>query len=205
MKLRIALVAVLATVLAANAAATIYAAATAPTIKACVKSSGAQKGLMRYLASGSCATGEKLLAWNVTGPQGPTGPAGGSGAALVYTNGWQTGQVPVGTAGTWFTLASVAVPAGTYDVRATGWLESTGGGTPKDPRTVSFRCEFASLTWTASWAVPGPPSQRTVAFEDVVTLAQPGEVSFRCTLRTFEQASAATSGILVIASPVSVP
>lgn len=88
-RIRVALVAILATVLAANAGATIYAAATASTIKACVKSSGTQKGLMRYLASGSCASGEKLLAWNVTGPQGPTGPAGPAGG-----NGGSAGPAP---------------------------------------------------------------------------------------------------------------
>ena len=48
---------------------------------------------MRYLVSGSCASGEKLLAWNVTGPQGPTGPtgpAGGSGGSAGPAPYWVT-------------------------------------------------------------------------------------------------------------------
>ena len=84
MKVRVAVVAVVATLLAANAAATIYAASTAPTITACVKSSGAQKGLMRYAPAGKCASGESKLVWNSAGnwpapPASPTADSFGPG------------------------------------------------------------------------------------------------------------------------------
>ena len=46
-RIRIGLVAAIAAALMLNGVATLYVAATAPTIRACVKSSGAQKGLMR--------------------------------------------------------------------------------------------------------------------------------------------------------------
>lgn len=83
-RIRVALVAALGIVLAANAGATIYAAATAPTITACVKSSGAQKGLMRYAAAGKCAGGETRLVWNGPGtwptpPPSPTADSFGPG------------------------------------------------------------------------------------------------------------------------------
>lgn len=90
MKVRVAVVAVVATLLAANAAATIYAASTAPTITACVKSSGTQKGLMRYAPAGKCASGESRLVWNAAGnwptpPASPTADSFGDGTWRVGT------------------------------------------------------------------------------------------------------------------------
>jgi len=90
LRIRIALVGVLAAVLALSGIATIYAAVTAPTITACVKPSGAQKGLMRYAPAGTCASGETKLVWNGPGvwptpPPSPTATSFGPGTWRVGT------------------------------------------------------------------------------------------------------------------------
>ncbi len=82
-RLRVVVVAVCAAALVGGAAATL-AASSAPTITACVKASGAQKGLMRYAPAGKCASGETRLVWNGPGtwptpPASPTADAFGDG------------------------------------------------------------------------------------------------------------------------------
>ncbi len=97
----------------------VVGASSVPTIKACVQSGG----VMRYLATGKCKSGEKLLTWNIqgprsaTGPQGPIGPqgepgpgAGGPAAGAFYLAEDNRTSFGGGSA----TLVSLKVPAGSY-------------------------------------------------------------------------------------------
>ncbi len=199
-RLRVALVAVLAVVLAANAGAAIYAAtaataaAAAPTIRACVST---KTGAMRYVPSKACAKGETAITWNVAGPVGPAEPP------AVYTSEWTTMTLRPAGPPKPYDLATVSLPAGSYDVRATGWLESTGGGTDTNPQTTTYECTFASFTWHDRWAYPGTPSQRPFAFEKVETLTEPGSISVQCTLVFPGASRSATAQAFIIATPVT--
>ncbi len=193
-RIRVALVAILATVLAANAGATIYAAATAPTIKACVKSSGPQKGLMRYLASGACASGEKLLAWNVTGPTGPTGPAGPSGGS----GGGQAGPTPYWVSewrpaplfGGEPASTSLAVPSGTYLVALQLELASDTSSVPvtgdkAEPALSTVKCTLTAGATTRTFVRQIPEGWTSfVAYQGVAKVAAGGTVRASCTQTT---------------------
>ena len=205
LRIRLAAVAVLAAVLALNGVATLYAAATAPTIHACV----GPKGAMTYAPNGKCPKGQTALTWNVTGPQGATGPAGsggstgGASAPTAYTSKWTDTKSPFSPA-VWWDLTSVTLPAGTYDVRVFGWMTSSGGGTSKSPATTTYRCAMLSFTWTVDYF--GSSFQRTIALEDVATLAEPGRLAFRCMLDGYgEGTSPATASAFMIATPVALP
>lgn len=89
---RVAVVSAAAALLVWNGAASIFAAAPATTIRACVVQSGSTKGLMRYAPGTTpCKKGEVALTWNVAGPTGPVGPRGPEGP--------QGTQGPTGPAG----------------------------------------------------------------------------------------------------------
>lgn len=53
-------------------------ASSTSTVRACVTSTGAMRII---LSSETCASGERLVTWNVEGPAGPIGPAGPPGPA----------------------------------------------------------------------------------------------------------------------------
>ena len=107
-------------------------ASSVPKISACVE----KDGTMRYLASGKCRTGEKLLAWNVQGVQGtpgaagPQGVAGKTGPAGASEQGGSSAPVGFyfadGGAGGFnggATVTTLKVPAGLYQI--SGGLIST--------------------------------------------------------------------------------
>jgi hypothetical protein len=113
-RVRVVVVAGFAALLAFNGAATLYAAVSTPTIAACVKSSGPDKGLMRYVGGGSCASGETRLSWSV-----------GSGGAAPAKY-WVTSTKMVG--GLMTDAAPVTLPAGSYRLGLTAWTFGAHGG-----------------------------------------------------------------------------
>lgn len=196
---RVALVAIIGAALVFNGAATIFAAVTAPQIRACVKASGSSKGLMRYVSGTTkCAAGEKALAWNVTGPAGPVGATGVAGPT-----GPQGPAGPAGPVGDWVVPywsvtwkpesmfpkqiaeereTKLAVPAGTYRVAFN--LEFTGLPAASEDdlnyvSTVTCKLTVGSATKTLTTTV-GERGNALLHDEQFATFAAPSTVVTHC-------------------------
>jgi hypothetical protein len=114
----VALGALLAGLLLGASVGVIVASGT-PQLHACVQSGG----VMRYVSTAKCKTGEKLLTWNVQGPAGQPGPSGAPGAAGSGGTGTSTppgafyltqgGGVGFNAGGA-STVLTAKLPAGTY-------------------------------------------------------------------------------------------
>lgn len=157
---------VAASILAGGAVGVIVGASSAPTIKACVT---AGTKVLRYTTAG-CATGEKLLTWNVTGPRGATGATGAQGP-----QGATGPQGPAGSGGGSSTLTfydadaaggltgrgvttTLKVPAGTYlldwrvarlpgaGVLSSCWLTANPNLAVSPPDTLGALATFSSMT-----------------------------------------------------------
>ncbi len=109
--LAVVLVAAVPTLSSASPPATGSGASSATgTIYACVKSS---TGRMRFLSTGACSRGEKLVAWSVVGPPGTRGLRGRPGPTGPQGPVGPTGEVgPRGPAGGTSVLSGWGSPSG---------------------------------------------------------------------------------------------
>ena len=141
-------VAVVALVVAASAGAYAAATGSSGTIVACV----GHKGGGLYIAR-TCARGDRVLKWSVTGPQGPAGKDGAAGTA------GKDGAA--GTAGPKGDTGALGLPGPFPGVLPTGitvrgnWAGGASvGGTAYE--SISFGFTFASAP--TFHYVPGPAS-----------------------------------------------
>jgi hypothetical protein len=189
-RVRVALVAILATVLAGNAGATIYAAATAPTIRACVST---KTGAMRYVPTKPCAKGETAITWNVTGPTGPAGPAGpagGSGGSAGPAPYWVAEWSPEPIFSATSVTTSLAVPAGTYLVS----LQLAIGSDTRSVPDVKPTSSTPPVTIATCTLVAGPETATFAGFlfagwqsslsHQLVATTTGGKVSVTCSQKT---------------------
>jgi hypothetical protein len=104
----------------------VVGATAIPTIKACVE----KDGTMRYLSSGNCKAGEKLLSWNVqgvpgakgaTGPSGPAGTAPGASYYLATFDKTQPNVAPT------ISVFDLPMSAGDYLVDLEGVADTSDG------------------------------------------------------------------------------
>jgi hypothetical protein len=159
-------------------------------IHGCYKSSGTSKGSLRVIdsdAGNTCATSEKILNWNQTGPQGPQGiqgptgatgpqgPQGPSGTSVVYHTR-NEGGVGLLNGGPEVQVASLSLTAGSYLVIVKSNVDVVSSGAT---RVTCFLRSSAGNFDNTTVAENGGQALMAVA-QNPITLNASDTVSFDC-------------------------
>lgn len=190
-RVRYAMLVTIAALLAFNGAATIYAAASSPTIRACVKSSGPQKGLMRYAGTSACAAGETALTWTA-------GDAAGArywvtqNTETLTSKGYVPGAVP-----------PLALPAGSYRLELSAWLNGTNVA---DRLTFDFTCAYRYNDADAGTRTVGFPTTFGGGLYDerFVKFTEPTTVTIVCNYGSSGRGYKGFAGAILSATPITI-
>lgn len=164
----------------------------------------------------TCKSGETPLDWNQTGPPGPPGQQGEPGQpgkpgeqgppGVVDAYYKQSSSPVFLQVGSYQTILTLSLPAGTWSLSGTVNLNNFSGG--RVPVLCAFFAQFGSnfsrLSIAGLASFPGPGGDAlTMPLSAIIELGQPGVVEMQCQSNSGTTATALAEGRQMTALSVS--